>query len=502
MSLENEILMAYHSADDEPIGGTSKGWVTNFNRFLGTLLEQISGIKPNIILIDETESDSSKYSNSAVFIALLSKKFLTNKNLIQRVNTFAGDAKKRGDLVSDDLSKFFKVIKFPIEVDDLLPEYSNILTYDFYQIDSLTGEPQEFKHFFGNDAERSYWMKLVDMAYDIYQIQNKFKEVINEEEEEKIDKEKTIYLANSGVDMIVQRDIVKRELLRHGYKVLPNHSLPKEADALMTAVKADLDRCCLSIHLIGEDYGYRPKGSEFSVVDLQNRIAAEHTRDIIEYNEKSEKKKFSRLIWLSPDLKNVSERQKIFIEDLKSDAVSLDEAEVLQIQLQELKAIIREELVTGGRFKSRDVKLADEITDSGTVVYVIFDKNDREKTKPIIEYLTKKGLHVVTSLYVGDLIDLRYLHQENLRRCDAALIYYGDSSKEWISTKLQDILKAPGFGRVKQMKVNAVYLEDKSKFDQNSFKNNNAMILGEGKFEPISIEPFLAKLEIQCPKKT
>ena len=122
---------------------------------------------------------------------------------------------------------------------------------------------------------------------------------------------------------------MKRELLRHGYKVFPNHSLPKEAGALESMVKDDLSKCCLSIHLIGEDYGYKPKGSELSVVDLQNQIAAKHTRDVAEFNEKSEnKEKFSRLIWLSPDLKNVSERQKIFIEDLKSDAASLEEAEV------------------------------------------------------------------------------------------------------------------------------------------------------------------------------
>ena len=498
MSLETEILLTYHTNDDEPIGGSNKGWVSNFNRFLSTLLEQISREKPVIRLISEKEDGLTAYSNASVLISLISKSFLVDKNLVAGVHEFAGTARKRDDLVIDGLSRFFKVIKYPLEVDELLPEYSNILTYDFYQIDALTGEPQEFRRFFGNDAERSYWMKLVDMAYDIYQIQNKISEESKVVEEENSDKEKTIYLANSGVDMIIQRDIVKRELLRHGYKVLPNHSLPKEVGALEHMVKDDLSKCCLSIHLIGEDYGYKPKGSELSVVDLQNQIAAQYTRDVVEYNEKSEsKEKFSRLIWLSPDLKNVSERQKIFIEDLKSDAASLDEAEVLQIQLQELKSIIREELVTGGRFKSKDVKLSQEITETnGTVVYVIFDRLDRDKVKPILEYLTKKGLHVVTSLYDGDLIDLRYLHQENLRRCDATFIYHGGSSKDWIKTKLQDILKAPGFGRVKSMRVNAVYLEDKSKLDDNNIKTNDAMILGDGDFTPASIEPFLTKLEI------
>ncbi|MFY0654748.1 MAG: hypothetical protein JXQ96_22140 [Cyclobacteriaceae bacterium] len=498
MSEKYEILLAYHSSDDEPIGGSSKGWVSNFKRFLSTLLEQISGETPSLRIVNESDADLQVYANAKVLITLLSKNSLQNEVLLQGIKTFTKSAKKEDGLVLDGLSKLFKVIKFPLEIDHLLPEYSNILTYDFYQIDPLTGEPQEFKRFFGNDAERSYWMKLVDMAYDIYQIQNRIIEEEKESQEVDSDKEKTIYLANSGVDMIIQRDIVKRELLRHGYKVLPNHSLPKEVNALESTVKEDLAKCCLSIHLIGEDYGYKPKGSELSVVDLQNQIAAKYTRDVLEYNEKNDgAEKFSRLIWLSPDLKNVTERQKIFIEDLKSDAASLDEAEVLQIPLQELKSIIREELVTGGRFKTKDVKLAEEIAETGNIVYVIFDKMDKEKTTPIVEYLSGKGLTVVTSLYDGDIVDLRYLHQENLRRCDASLIYYGASSREWIKTKLQDILKAPGFGRVKPLKAKAVYLEDKSTFDPNNIRNNDAMILGDGAFDPKSIEPFLSKLEIQ-----
>ena len=115
-------------------------------------------------------------------------------------------------------------------------------------------------------------MKMVDMSYDIYQIQTKLTELETSSTENKdiIGKDKTIYLASSGVDMIIQRDIVKRELIRHGYKVLPDHSLPKEVGSLESMVEGDLDKCCLSIHLIGEDYGYKPKGSDLSVVDIQN----------------------------------------------------------------------------------------------------------------------------------------------------------------------------------------------------------------------------------------
>lgn len=497
MNFENEIILAYHSVDDQPIGGSNMGWVSNFNKFLTTLIEQVSGKTPNIRLMSEADSDLTAYNSCAVLVTVLSKDFLKNSTLMEGVHTFSKKANQSDSLIVSGVSRLFKVIKFPIEIDELLPEFANILTYDFYQIDPLTGEPQEFSRFFGNDAERGYWMKLVDMAYDVYQIQKEFSEDEKSKSEgEVFDKNKTIYLASTGVDMIIQRDIVKRELIRHGYKVLPDHSLPKEVKALQSMVLNDLEKCCLSIHLIGEDYGYKAKGSDLSIVDLQNKIAAKHTYDVLEYNKSSDKdEKFTRLIWLSPDLKNVSERQKIFIEDLKSDAASLEEAEVLQISLQELKSIIREELVTGGRFKKKEIANLEQLPEDGSLVYFIYDKLDREGAKPIETYLKEKGVNVVSSIFEGDLVDLRYLHQENLRRCDASLIYYGNSSEDWIKTKLQDLLKAPGFGRVKPFKVRAVYIGDKSKANTESIEKNKAMVLGDGAFTPQTIEPFLAKLE-------
>jgi len=496
MNIEQEILLAYHTADDQPIGGgSSKGWVTNFYKFLTTLLEQVSGQVPKIKMVSENDSHVDLYASSGVLVAILSKEFLNNPALTNGVNLFASTAKESSSLSMVGLSRLFKVIKFPIDVDEFLPEYSDILSYDFFHIDPLTGEPQEFKRFFGNEAERSYWMKMVDMSYDIYQIQTKLIELGTKKKEEKdVGKEKTIYLANSGVDMIIQRDTVKRELIRHGYRVLPDQSLPKDINALEPLIKQDLDRCCLSIHLIGEDYGYKPAGSEMSVVDIQNKIASQHTQDIHDYNVKhGGVEKFSRLIWLSPDLKNVSERQKIFIEDLKSDAASLDEAEVLQIPLQELKSIIREELVTGGRFKTKEAEIDDQLPEDGNLIYLICDQLDRDAVVPVMACLKENGFSVVTSMFEGDLMDLRYLHQENLRRCDASLIYFGKSSPEWIRTKMQDLLKAPGFGRTKQMKATAIFTEDNTKVD--SLVNlSGTLVLGDGTFEPKKIEPFLAKI--------
>ena len=500
MNESQTILLIYAEKDDEPIEGDVRGWVSNFHKFLSTLMYQITREHPEIKLVPDTKLTAGDLLGSNVIVSVLSSNLLKNGAVVKLLNDYGKKLKGENKLIAEGVSRFFKVLKYPFDADEILPELEDLLTYDFYLVDPLTGEAQEFTRFFGAEAERSYWMKLVDMAYDINHVLH-VKEREKDSAYEAIPREKTVYLASTGVDMVIQRDIIKRELIRHGYKVLPNHSLPKESKALERMVKEDLHRCRLSIHLVGEDYGYKPRGSELSVVDIQNRIASDHTHEMSDFNKKQkadDKKPFSRLIWVSPDLKNVTERQKIFIEDLKSDAATLEEAEVLQITLQELKTIIREELVSGGRFnKHREVVgLEDRKKEVTKMVYLIADKRDIKSTEEIRECLKKEGLNVVSSSYEGDLVDLRYIHQENLRRCDGAIIYFGNSTEDWIKTKLQDLLKAPGFGRNKPLTAKAVYFKGEKDVDLAHYEKNNATVLGKREdFIPAHLAPFLTKLE-------
>lgn len=503
MNLDQEIILLYAEEDDQPIEGGLKGWVSNFHKFLDTLLSQIIKGEPQIKLVTEKDFQAGMLDKAAVVIAVMTPSLAKASGAMVAVNTFGDKNKKEDTLVLDGICRLFKVHKMPFDEDTYLPNLQEFIAYDFFMIDPMSGEALEFRRFFGSDAERSYWMKLVDMAYDINQVLNAIKKpstVAESKTLEAFPREKTVYLASTGVDMVIQRDVIKRELIRHGYRVLPNHTLPKEHKVLEHRVKEDLAKCRLSIHLVGEDYGYRPKGSELSVVDIQNRVASKHTYEMVEWNERQiEKEPFSRLIWVSPDLNNVSERQKIFIEDLKGDAAALEEAEVLQITLQELKSIVREELVTGGRFNTkRDVAgytpAAED--DPAQMIYLISDKRDLKHSESLQEYLTGEGYRVVLPSYEGDLIDIRYIHQENLRRCDASIIYFGDATEEWIKTKLKDLLKAPGFGRNKPLKAKAVYFGGNKEVDPGIYKKNNALILGNnGSFKPEDLNPFLDRLK-------
>ena len=50
MNLDQEIILLYAEEDDQPIEGGLKGWVSNFHKFLDTLLSQIIKGDPKIKL--------------------------------------------------------------------------------------------------------------------------------------------------------------------------------------------------------------------------------------------------------------------------------------------------------------------------------------------------------------------------------------------------------------------------------------------------------------------
>ncbi len=448
-----------------------------------------------MILKSEQEDQAEEsYQDTSILIAILSPTFLQSQVLLNGLVNFQKIANQEGGLFQSGIPWIFKVNKSPLDTDELLPDLQNIISHDFFQTDPHTGEVHEFNRFFGPEAERDYWMKLMDIAYDIYQFQIQKDPGTGKLAKPSLAETQTVYLASTGVDLVFHRDVIKRELLRHGYRVLPDQSLPKEEKALEQRVSSDLKNCNLSIHLIGEDYGQLASGSECSLIDIQNQLATNHSVEVLKTDPKSG---FHRFIWITPDLENVTERQKIFIEDLKSDAESLESSEIFQVPLNDFRGFLRHELFAKEVKKApelaQEVSLESEDPGSSSI-YLICDQRDMEGIRPLADLLKNEGFEVVSSSFEGDLLNLRERHHKNLSKCDGSIIFLGHAKEEWLKTKIHDILKAPGFGRHKPMKAKAVYLGTAK--DLEDKLQDDTLILGKsGKLDPEALKPFLTKLE-------
>jgi hypothetical protein len=452
-------LIIFADKDNETAKG-QVGWVAQFKKFLELMLSQVIGEKPNILLKSEYDTMASpKLDNAATLVSVLSDDFIRSGQCLDNLEAFHKAAEASGK----NQNRIFKVFRSPLASQDQPPRLRELIGYEMYQLDNETGELREYADYFSTEAERQYWMKMVDLAYDIFETLMHLRETPVKSDSKNIHRRKTIYLAETGHDLSVQRNIIKRELQRHGYIVLPNRMLPGTLSELERTVKQDLQDASLSIHLIGSAYGEIPEGSDRSIVDLQNRLAAEKSRNV-------SKDIFLRLIWISPNLINASERQKSFIENIKRDTEAQEGAEILQTPLEDFKNIMREELMD-----AHDKKALDDT--GGKSVYFVHDKIDHKEVMPIIDAISKSGYKVLTPEFEGELLDLRQKHIDNLRNFDAAIIYKGKVNEQWVRMKVLDLYKAPGFGRKKPIKGRAVVTIPGAHMNLDSFKNQNLKVI-------------------------
>jgi hypothetical protein len=460
MNFELDVLILFADRDNEGATKGQTGWVTQFKKFLELMLMQVLGEKPKILLKSEFDSMASpNMDNAAILVNVLSQDFIKSGQCLDNLETFYKSIEASGK----NRNRVFKVFKTPLTHAEQPPRLRELIGYEMYQLDSDSGEVREYTDYFSTDAERQYWMKMVDLAYDIFDTLVQLKGTASKSEVKNIFKRKTIYLAETGHDLSVQRNIIKRELLRHGYIVLPNQTLPGYANDLEKIVRRDLEESSLSIHLVGSAYGEIPEGADRSIVDLQNRYAAEKS-------QKVGKEHFSRLIWIAPVLNNASERQKAFIDNLKRDTDAQEGAEILQTPLEDFKNIVREELLDTHEKKALD-------DSAGKSVYLVHDRVDHQDVKPIIDAIEKSGYKVLMPDFEGELLNVRQKHIDNLRNFDAAIIYRGKVNEQWVRMKVLDLLKAPGFGRKKPIQGKAIFTTPGARVNLDAFKNQNLRIV-------------------------
>lgn len=421
-----EINILYAAQDDATITNR-KGWVSYFEKFLSMMLQQTSAKAFKIKMIaDDQEVETSA---DGILIAILSPDFILSGICLDRLENFATNH-------NEHLEKtVFKVYKTKLDFVDVPKVIRHLPAYEmFYTNEENTG--QAFNDFFSKEAEYNYWMKMIDLCFDIYEaILEKVEEPLSAKKE--VLKRKAIYLAETGQDLIGARNIIKRELIRHGFELYPKSSSLQSLPEWKESILEDLKECTFSIHLVGASYGSLLKSSEVSIMDLQNEMAATYAE---------EKPDFSRLIWITPSLKYASEKQKAFIHNIKRDSHASAGAEVLQTSLEDFKNTLWEEILEGGLSRKLRKPTFRDVS-SEPKVYLIYDKIDDVHAQALKEQLIKEGVEVLEMPTKGDLMELRNQHVDFLKQMDGAIVVQNKVNDQWVHMKLLDLLKAPGFGR-------------------------------------------------------
>jgi hypothetical protein len=490
----DDVFISYRHLDNELLDEHGKGWVDNFHERFESVLGEALGYEPTIWRDPRLPGNAyfadvleERIKRTAVLISILSPGYLQSPWCTGELREFCRLAGQTGGLLVGDRMRIFKVVKTHVERQEHPPEFQKQLGYEFYEIDKMTQRPVAFGQELGRNRDQRYWGKLDDLAWDVKQVLS----LINPRHKTPpavsvfSQSQGVIYLAQTTRDLGEERDQIKRELQNRGYDILPEKELPFVSPNYEEAVRECVERAKLSVHLIGGSYGIIPEGAgSRSIVRLQNEIAAERSR----------RETFARLLWMPVGLTTQEEAQAQFIEALRTDAVTQKGAELLQTPLEELKTVIKTRLSTNGR--EPETEAAGE---AAPKIYLIFDRRDLEGVLPLNEYLAvEKNYQMLLPLLDDEGADDAQafeIHKDNLRECDAVLIYYGSANQSWFEYKRRDLKKIVGLDRKKPLAAEAIYVASPKTAHKQLFNSPGAVVIKHfTDFSPTTLDSFVSRV--------
>ena len=96
-----------------------------------------------------------------------------------------------------------------------------------------------------------------------------------------------------------------------------------------------------------------------------------------------------------------------------------------------------------------------------------------------IPLIQSRGFRIITTPDDGK----EYLsitdHIRKLKKADAVIIYKGNSTMEWLNSKIRDLVKVPGFGKEKPFKAIGIFSPQKTTDKSLLFLRNVTVIWNE-----------------------
>jgi hypothetical protein len=281
---------------------------------------------------------------------------------------------------------------------------------------------------------------------------------------------------------------LRHDLESRGFYVTSNAALEplNEFEAVLSASK-------LSVHLFG-------RGIAASNAPRQ---PAEYFRAALAYAKTHPN--FRILGWTDFDPTPAATNSQLVNQILGESQEFSVAAEVIQSNIEDFKSLLYDRLgfsgvapVHGGEVTNERSRVppASAVPGNGMEIYVIYDPRDTETAAPVASFLQDHGLGVLLPEFPTDQSRLRAIHNENLRRCDGAVIIYGGVQEQWVRMKQQDLLRSPALGRQKGLSAKAVFLCSKQTEGKLRFSAPDMMVLNgfDSTHGLAALGPFLQRL--------
>lgn len=501
MRYKEDIFISYAHIDNLPLTPEQKGWITRFHMSLEAILSMRRGGKVRIWRDNKLQGNDvfadeivEQFEHTAVLVSVLTPRYLNSVWCNKEVTEFCKSAERSGGIVVDNKARVFKVLKAPVDTQESLPPVvKDVLGYEFFAFED--GAPLELDSAYGETFAQDYNRKIGKLAWDISQLLKRL-ETDNGDSGDggQATAKPDVYLAECSYDRKQAREILEGELRRHGYTVLPDQQLPRDEADYVAAVERLLERCKLSIHLVGGSYGAVPDGpSQKSAAVLQNEIAA----------KRSKSDALKRVIWAPEGTRSEQPQQQAFIDALHQDAEAQVGADLITGDLENLKASIH---ATLKKLERPEPQLREEqasAAKSARLIYLICNEKDRKATVPLRKFCRGQGFEVAIPVFEGDAAAVREDHQQLLTNADAVILFYGAGDEAWKRTIDNDLKKMPGYRGGKPLLASYTYVADPRTTDKEDLIDMEEpnLINGLGDFSDARIAAFVEAMNLSGARR-
>lgn len=408
------IHILYDEADNHPLPlMDGKKWMDVHAWLLQLMLSQLMNKPPNFNRVEDLQKLNQEDSGKQCLLIYLSDRLRD---------------RHPGLLKEAENCRITTIFVLPSEVSasavEQIPAGAAIHSF-------TKGDGSPYFDFFNKSTEADFWFKLADLAYHILGV---FQEPAPLRAAG--DRAQVVFLAECDPELYAARNNLKRDLRHQGAEVLSINSKPGRRNHANDDLTAMLGRCTASVHLIDiSAEGSRVLQDEFleTAVAHANRVKAGNTGP-----------GFKIYVWLQlPSALNGEQKayHDSLIRRFESAASGL---EFLAVNFEEFKAYLLRSVNLSATGAGREGQ-ANSIQDHN--FYVIYDRCDEPEAVQLVGAMRNSGTSVSASIYNQDLMAVRHLHQESLRRMDAAIVIAIRANPNWLAMKMMEIIKAPGLDR-------------------------------------------------------
>jgi len=488
VSFQNHVFISYSHIDNQPLSAEAQGWVTRFHAILKGYLEMRLGVRRAAIWRDEKLRGNDIFADeiltqlpqSAVLVSILSPGYLGSEWCSKEVKEFCRLAQQSGGLRVGNGVRIFKVIKTPVDSQEAIPIFKEILGEEFFVYNEEQA-PLELDPTYGPPISQQYHGKVATLAWKLAQFLKQMDPPAQAGAAPASAAKPAVYLAECSKDRRTERDALQTELQMLGYTVLPERALPWSEAEYIPEVRRLLAQAKLSIHLIGKLY--EPLDGTRSIAAIQNELAVERSREA----------GLRRLIWNPASATTAHPTEQPFLQALESSPDAQFGADLITANIETFKVTMQ---ATLKKLEEPEPVKPAAATDA-KALYLICDPRDRKATVPLRQALRAHGWEARLPAFDGDSAAVRQTNQDELAACHAVILFYGAGGEPWRRSVEREVERAPEYRGGKPLPAAWTYLAEPDNADKADLLDMSTgnVIDARGGFSDALLDPFLKAMD-------